>query len=84
MVFQGHEMLKALGVSDHQTPVKIALTPNPTPQEMLKLKLGEEHLNVNIRAVVLEGHGVYAWGKSPLEALVVLEVLEYLCSQQVR
>lgn len=84
IVFQGHEMLKALGISDHQTPLKISFTPNPTPQEMLKLKLGQEHLNLNIRAVVLEGHGVYAWGKSPLEALVVLEVLEYLCSQQVK
>ena len=82
--FDGHEMLKALGAADHRVPIKISLIPNPTPQEMLKLKLDEKHLNLNIRAVVLEGHGVYAWGKSPLEALVVLEVLEYLCLQLVR
>ncbi|MES2743975.1 MAG: class II aldolase/adducin family protein [Bdellovibrionota bacterium] len=29
--------------------------------------------------MVLQGHGVYAWGRTPDEALFRIEALEFLC-----
>lgn len=79
-VFTGEEMVKALGTPSHQDKVVIPILKNPNPNEM---KTFSPLVNRGVRApakmVILEGHGVYAWGKTPLEAMAYLEALEFLC-----
>jgi ribulose-5-phosphate 4-epimerase/fuculose-1-phosphate aldolase len=43
-----------------------------------KIKSG---LGDTAKVVVLEGHGVWAWGKTPKEALGFVEALDILCQQ---
>lgn len=80
LVFEGQEMQKALGAADHDSRLEIPVIENPSVQAMRGLAdtLGP-FLNPKVPMVVLAGHGVYAWGKSPLEALAYIEAAEYLC-----
>ena len=82
-VLEGEEMVKALGTPSHLDRVTIPILKNPSPNEM---KDFSRHVPAGIRApakmVILEGHGVYAWGKSPLEAMAYLEALEFLCQSK--
>jgi methylthioribulose-1-phosphate dehydratase len=80
LVFKDEEMAKALGLSSHTETMTIPILPNGTPEEMLsysgKVKAG---IPAIAKVVILEGHGVWAWGKTPMEALAYLEALEFLC-----
>jgi methylthioribulose-1-phosphate dehydratase len=80
LAFEGQEMQKALGAADHVGRLDIPVLPNPTVAAMRGLAetLGQ-HLNPKVPMVVLAGHGIYAWGTSPLEALAYIEAAEYLC-----
>lgn len=82
--FQNEEMAKALGLRSHTDKITIPILPNGTPEEMLnyspKVKDG---IGDVAKLVILEGHGVWAWGKTPLEALAYLEALEFLCSTKL-
>jgi methylthioribulose-1-phosphate dehydratase len=71
-----NEMLKAFGYKTHETNVTIPSLPNTQDME----KLGQDvQLNLELKLLVLEGHGVYAWGKTPDEAMFRIEALEFLC-----
>ena len=78
--FQNEEMTKALGLTSHTEILIIPVLPNGTPEEM---KLYSPRVKGGVgdvaKVVVLEGHGVWAWGKTPMEALAYLEALEFLC-----
>lgn len=82
-VFEGEEMVKALGAQSHHDSVTIPILSNPSPSEMKdfsgKVKAG---IRPPAKMVILQGHGVYAWGKSPLEAMAYLEALEFLCQSK--
>ena len=82
-VLEGEEMVKALGAKSHHDRVTIPILRNPTPDEMkdfsVKVKSG---IQSPAKMVILQGHGVYAWGKSPLEAMGYLEALEFLCQSK--
>ena len=79
--FHNEEMAKALGLHSHTDTISIPVLPNGTPEEMKsyssKVKDG---IGAVAKVVILEGHGVWAWGKTPLEALAYLEALEFLCT----
>ncbi|RYZ54695.1 MAG: methylthioribulose 1-phosphate dehydratase [Proteobacteria bacterium] len=71
-----NEMLKAFGFKTHEIDVTIPSLPNTQDMD----KLGQDvKLNLELKLLVLEGHGVYAWGKTPDEAMFRIEALEFLC-----
>lgn len=71
-----NEMLKAFGFNTHKLKVAIPSLPNTQDME----KLGKDvKLNLELKLLVLEGHGVYAWGRNPDEAMFRIEALEFLC-----
>lgn len=80
LVFKGEEMQKHLGSKDHDETLKIPVVDNPSLKDMLKM-VDEvaEYVNPKVPMVVLSSHGVYAWGKTPMEALSLLEAAEFLC-----
>ncbi len=78
--FQGDEMQKHLGSKDHLEKCVIPVVKNPTPQEMPALADGiAPFIDRKVQMVVLATHGVYAWGKTPMEALSYIEAAEFLC-----
>lgn len=80
LVFKGEEMQKHLGCKDHDETLKISVVENPSLKAMPKMVDGvAEHVNPKVPMIVLSSHGVYAWGKSPMEALSLLEAAEFLC-----
>jgi methylthioribulose-1-phosphate dehydratase len=82
-VFKGEEMIKALGAPSHTNVVKIPILENPTPDEMKQFSGSvSKGINPPAKMVILRGHGTYAWGKTPLEAMAYLEALEFLCQNK--
>lgn len=80
LVFQGEEMQKALGCKDHLQTLRVPVVVNPTPEQMPALMHDTARYVVpGVPMVILAGHGVYAWGRSPMEALCYVEALEFLC-----
>lgn len=82
-IFEGEEMGKALGAASHTDLVSIPILSNPTPKEMTQFSgRVAEGIKAPAKMVILKGHGVYSWGKTPLEALAYLEALEFLCQSR--
>lgn len=80
LIFQGEEMQKHLGCHDHTETLKIPVIKNPTPEEMPAMTLGAApYIAAKVPMVVLATHGVYAWGRTPMEALSFIEAAEFLC-----
>jgi methylthioribulose-1-phosphate dehydratase len=83
MTFTNEEMIKALGVESHEQTLSIPVLPNANPEDMKsysrKIQPGVGKV---AKTVVLEGHGVWAWGRTPIEALGYIEALDILCQQQ--
>ena len=78
--FEGEEMQKHLGSHDHLEISKIPVMTNPTPEQMPDLaNTVGKHIIEKVPMVVLAAHGVYAWGKTPMEALSYIEAAEFLC-----
>ena len=80
LVFQGQEMQKALGCKDHLETLRVPVVANPTPEQMPAfMSETARYVVPGVPMIILAGHGVYAWGRSPMEALCYLEALEFLC-----
>lgn len=81
--FTNQEMGKALGLTSHEQTLSVPVLPNVNPEDMKsfssKVPAG---IGKFAKTVVLEGHGVWAWGQTPLEALGYIEALDILCQQQ--
>ena len=78
--FQGYEVLKGLnGVESHEESVFLPIFPNSQNMGYLS-QLVESYLLENRRTYgfLIEGHGLYAWGKDIKEAKRHLEVYEFL------
>jgi methylthioribulose-1-phosphate dehydratase len=81
LVFKDEEMAKALGLRSHTDTLSIPILPNGTPEQMLNYSVKvKDGLGSVAKVLILEGHGVWAWGKTPMEALAYLEALEFLCT----
>lgn len=82
-VFEGHELLKALGTPSHEVPFELAVFPNS--QDMAALaasiepRLAEPAL---AHGFVLEKHGIYVVGENVEKALMKLEALLHLLAAQ--
>lgn len=82
LMFTGEELAKHLGLSSHKMTLTIPHYENPTPEEMVHLTKdvqGWAQKSALSKMVILRGHGVYAWGATPYEALSYIEALEHLC-----
>lgn len=80
MTFVDEEMTKALGLQTHTEELSIPVLPNATPDEMRSYSIKVKNVvGLPAKVVVLSGHGVWAWGRSPVEALGYIEALETLC-----
>lgn len=78
--FQGEEMQKHLGAFDHLEKISIPVIRNVTPGDMPKMsEQTGKHINEKVPMVILSAHGVYAWGRTPMEALSFIEAAEFLC-----
>lgn len=80
IVFTGFEMQKIFeGVSTHESIVEIPVFRNSQhmPDITRALDVHQEK-NSFPPAYLIEGHGMYAWGKTVLHAKQKLEALEYL------
>ncbi len=77
LIFQGHEMLKALGHWDEDALVAIPVVPNHRDINRVA-DIISRVINPLVPAILLERHGVYAFGKTADDALRHLEALEFL------
>lgn len=81
LAIQGFEMQKALAPqADPQSTLSLAMIEND--QNLERLADHVEQLwqagQINCPALLVRGHGVYAWGSSAAEALKHLEGIEFL------
>jgi methylthioribulose-1-phosphate dehydratase len=81
--FEGHELLKALGLKNHIEPFKLAVFPNSQDMGALAAsiepRLGDSELAVGF---VLEKHGVYCVGADVEQALMRMEAILHLLAAQ--
>ncbi len=75
--FDGSEMSKILGAKSHLDAVLVPIFENT--QDMIALGQTFKHLMFSGNFIILRGHGVYAWGSECLDALKIIEGLEFLC-----
>lgn len=76
-----NEMLKVFGLKSHDAEITIPILSNTQDMEGLGQSVAP-HLDHQLKVLLLEGHGVYAWGSNPDEAMYRIEALEYLCQTQ--
>lgn len=77
LVFCGHEMAKALGLTCHNEKLVLNILDNS--QDMVSLAEKVSAMDLPARLLILRGHGVYSWGRECYHALAPLEALEFLC-----
>jgi methylthioribulose-1-phosphate dehydratase len=77
---RGYEVLKGLGnISTHDMEVFIPIFPNSQDIGALSKEVEQYYQdNPDMYGFLLEGHGLYSWGKSIAEAKRHIEVLEFL------
>lgn len=78
------EMLKGLeGITSHTTTVSIPVLAND--QDLHRLRaVAEPQLDQAPHALLIAGHGLYAWGRDLASAQRHLEILEFLLEQRWR
>ncbi len=75
----GIEMQKAFaGIATHEREVLLPVVDNSQDMAVLA-RLALAAVRPEVPALVVRGHGVYAWGRSPREASRHLETVEWLC-----
>lgn len=77
IAFKDLEMLKGLGRSAHDEEVVLPVIDNSQDMAVLGDRL-EAVLDPRVPAVVVAGHGLYAWGADPAETRRHTEVVEWL------
>ncbi|GAA3145314.1 methylthioribulose 1-phosphate dehydratase [Streptomyces rameus] len=82
IAFRDLEMLKGLGRSAHDEEVVLPVIRNSQDMSVLGDRL-EAALDPGVPAVVVAGHGLYAWGADLREARRHTEVVEWLLELQL-
>jgi methylthioribulose-1-phosphate dehydratase len=85
--FEGYELIKAFrGQTTHETRYDLAIFPNtqdmPALVKQVEAKLAEQTMH----GYLINGHGLYAWGRNMMEARRHLEAFEFLitCELETR
>ncbi len=79
ILLQGYELLKAFaGTRTHETSLSVPVLPNSQNMNelagLVELRLGDDPLY----GYLIDGHGLYAWGRDLAEARRHLEAFEFL------
>ncbi len=75
--FEGLEMIKGLGFNTHETSIDLPVVDNH--QDMAYLgQCFPEVANPEVPGLMLKGHGIYTWGRTPFEAKRHIEIWEFL------
>jgi methylthioribulose-1-phosphate dehydratase len=75
--FEDAEMLKGIGVPADGPAVRMPVVPNSQDMALLSDRI-EQSRDPRVPAVIVAGHGLYAWGKDILQARHHTEVVEWL------
>ena len=79
---EGLELLKVLpGQTTHETKITVPVLPNTQDMTGLAAKLD---WNPSVPALILSGHGIYAWGRDEDAAFRHMEALEYMFDLEFR
>lgn len=83
IIFSDLEMLKGLGFKTHDVKVTIPIIENSQDMKYLA-EIAPSYINEEVPGLLLKGHGIYAWGKTPQEAKRHLEIFEFLFEYRVK
>ena len=83
LVFENLEILKGLGFKTHDVKINIPVIENSQDMKYLSSIL-PSHINSEVPVLVLKGHGIYAWGKTPNSAKNHLEIFESLFEYRMK
>lgn len=85
--FEGYELIKAFrGQTTHETHYDLPIFPNTQDMAMLAKQV-EDRLNQGpLWGYLINGHGLYAWGRDMMEARRHLEAFDFLitCELEMR
>jgi len=84
---EGYELLKAfLGNETHETAVDVPVLPNSQHMPTLAAQVDALLDNAPMWGYLIDGHGLYAWGRDMAEARRHLEAFEFLlgCELEIR
>jgi len=77
--FANYEILKAFpGCTTHETSLILNVYPNDQDISRLVKRIALDIATLQIPAFLIEGHGLYAWGDSLVDAARHLEAVEFL------
>lgn len=84
----GYELLKAFaGLDTHETRLDLPVFPNSQDMQALVAIIDAHWASTPIQhGYLIDGHGIYAWGRDMLEAMRHLDAFDYLirCELELR
>jgi len=81
--FSNLEMLKGLGFKTHDVTVNIPIIENSQDMEYIA-SIAHDYIDESVPGLILRGHGIYAWGKTPEEAKRHVEIFEFLFEYRIK
>jgi methylthioribulose-1-phosphate dehydratase len=87
ITFEGYELQKAFRGNDtHEAAVRVPVLPNSQDMPALAARVEAELDRGPLWGYLIEGHGLYAWGRDMAEARRHLEAFEFLldCELELR
>ncbi|WP_077617388.1 methylthioribulose 1-phosphate dehydratase [Bacillus sinesaloumensis] len=83
VVFQGQEIIKALGLWEEDAEIRIPIIKNHSDIPTLA-KHFSEHVKSDFGAVLIRNHGITVWAKDAFDAKKHLEAYEFLFSYHLK
>ena len=83
IIFSDLEMLKGLGFKTHDVKVTIPIIENSQDMKYLAA-IAPNYIDEDVPGLLLRGHGIYAWGKTPQEAKRHVEIFEFLFEYRIK
>ncbi len=83
IIFSDLEMLKGLGFKTHDVKIEIPIIENNQDMKYLST-IAPSYISEEIPGLILKGHGIYAWGKTPQEAKKHIEIFEFLFEYRIK
>ncbi len=81
ITFEGYELQKAFRGNDtHEGAVRVPVLPNSQDMPALAAQVEAELDRAPLWGYLIEGHGLYAWGRNMAEARRHLDAFEFLLS----
>lgn len=85
VLLEGYELLKAFaGQSTHEASITVPVFPNNQDMHALAAQIDTEHARCPLpHGYLIDGHGIYTWGRDMLEAKRHLESFEFLLACEI-